>query len=65
MEVVETPSKEDIDSVNLPSKEAFLKSLTPAKPKILRDMFPTASEDALSLLKNLLHFNPNKRFTAE
>ena len=28
-------------------------------------MFPTASEDALDLLKNLLQFNPNKRLTAE
>lgn len=28
-------------------------------------MFPTASEEALDLLKNLLQFNPNKRLTAE
>lgn len=28
-------------------------------------MFPTASDDALDLIKNLLHFNPNKRLSAE
>ena len=28
-------------------------------------MFPTASDDALDLLKSLLQFNPNKRLTAE
>jgi mitogen-activated protein kinase 15 len=43
----------------------MLESLPATKPKKLRDMFPTASEDALDLLKNLLQFNPNKRLTAE
>jgi len=43
----------------------MLESLPPTKAKKLRDMFPTASEDALHLLKNLLHFNPNKRLTAD
>jgi len=43
----------------------MLESLPPTKPKKLRDMFPTASEDALDLLKNLLQFNPNKRLTAD
>jgi mitogen-activated protein kinase 15 len=28
-------------------------------------MFPTASEDALDLLKHLLVFNPNMRYTAQ
>lgn len=27
-------------------------------------MFPTASEDALDLIKHLLAFNPNQRYTA-
>lgn len=43
----------------------MLESLPPTKPKRLRDVFPTASDDALDLLKSLLHFNPNKRLTAE
>lgn len=43
----------------------MLESLPPTKPKKLRDMFPTASDDALDLMKNLLQFNPGKRLTAE
>jgi len=43
----------------------MLESLPPTKPRKLKDMFPTASPEALDLLKNLLHFNPNKRLTAE
>jgi len=43
----------------------MLESLPPTKSRRMRDVFPTASEDALDLLKSLLHFNPNKRLTAE
>lgn len=43
----------------------MLESLPPTKAKKLRDMFPTASDDALDLLKNLMQFNPHKRLTAE
>jgi mitogen-activated protein kinase 15 len=43
----------------------MLESLPPTKAKKLRDMFPTASEEALDLLKSLLQFNPSKRLTAD
>jgi mitogen-activated protein kinase 15 len=43
----------------------MLESLPPTKAKRLRDVFPAASDDSLDLLKSLLHFNPNKRLTAE
>ena len=43
----------------------MLESLPPTKAKRLKDMFPTASDEALDLLKNLLVFNPNKRLTVE
>jgi len=65
MEVTGRPSQEDVDSINSPLAQTMLESLPPTKPKKLRDMFPTASDDALDLLKNLLQFNPNKRLTAE
>jgi mitogen-activated protein kinase 15 len=65
MEITGRPNQEDIDSINSPLAETMLESLPPTKPKKLRDMFPTASEDALDLLKNLLQFNPTKRLTAE
>jgi mitogen-activated protein kinase 15 len=28
-------------------------------------VFPTASDDALDLMRKLMHFNPKKRLTAE
>ena len=43
----------------------MLESLPPTKNKKLKDMFPTASEESLDLLKKLLQFNPNKRLTVE
>jgi mitogen-activated protein kinase 15 len=54
MEVTGRPSQEDVDSINSPLAQTMLESLPPTKAKKLRDMFPTASEDALDLLKNLL-----------
>ena len=65
MEVTGRPSQEDVESINSPLAQTMLESLPPTKAKKLRDMFPTASEEALDLLKNLLQFNPNKRLTAE
>ena len=65
MEVTGRPSQEDVDSINSPLAQTMLESLPPSKSKRLKDMFPTANEEALDLLKNLLQFNPNKRLTAE
>lgn len=65
MEVTGRPSQEDVESINSPLAQTMLESLPPTKAKKLRDMFPTASEDALDLLKSLLQFNPNKRLTAD
>ena len=65
MEVCGRPSPEDVESINSPLAQTMLESLPPTKQKKLRDMFPTASEEALDLIKNLLQFNPNKRLTAE
>ena len=65
MEVTGRPSQEDVDSINSPLAQTMLESLPPTKAKKLRDMFPTASDDALDLMRNLLQFNPTKRLTAE
>jgi mitogen-activated protein kinase 15 len=65
MEVTGRPSQEDVDSINSPLAQTMLESLPPTKAKKLRDMFPSASEDAIDLLKSLLAFNPGKRLTAE
>lgn len=65
MELIGRPTQEDIDSIDCPLAHTMLESLPAKKAKRLRDVFPTASDDALDLLKNLMHFNPNKRLTAE
>ena len=54
MEVTGRPSAVDVESINSPLAQTMLESLPPTKPKKLRDMFPTASDDALDLMKNLL-----------
>ena len=60
MEVTGRPSTEDVESINSPLAQTMLESLPPTKAKKLRDMFPTASDDALDLMKSLLQFNPGK-----
>ena len=65
MEITGRPTPDDIEAINSPLAQTMLESLPPTKPKKLRDVFPTASDDALDLLKNLMHFNPHKRLTAE
>ena len=65
MELIGRPSQDDIDAIDCPLAQTMLESLPPTKPKRLRDVFPAASDDALDLLKSLLHFNPHKRLTAD
>ena len=43
----------------------MLDSLPATKQKKLRNMFPTASDEALDMIKNLLQFNPSKRLSVE
>ncbi len=54
MEVTGRPSQEDVDSINSPLASTMLENLPVTKPKKLRDMFPSASDEALDMLKTLL-----------
>jgi mitogen-activated protein kinase 15 len=65
MEITGRPLPEDIKAINSSLASTMLESLPPTKAKPLRQFFPAASDDALDLIKRLLHFNPNKRLTAE
>mmetsp|Transcript_33707 Transcript_33707/g.38324 ORF Transcript_33707/g.38324 Transcript_33707/m.38324 type:complete len:358 (-) Transcript_33707:459-1532(-) len=65
MEVTGRPSQEDIDAIQSSLAGTMLESLPMAKSKPLRELFPTATDEALDLLRNLLQFNPTKRLTAE
>nr|BAK02898.1 predicted protein [Hordeum vulgare subsp. vulgare] len=59
------PKAEDIESIQSPLAATMLETLAIPKTKSMREMFPSASDDALDLISKLLHFNPNKRLTAE
>ena len=65
MEVTGRPTQEDVDSINSPLAQTMLDSLPATKQKKLRNMFPTASDEALDMIKNLLQFNPTKRLSVE
>lgn len=65
MELIGRPKKEDIESIDCPLAATMLESIPPVRQKRFRDLFPTASDDALDLIRNLLQFNPSKRLTAE
>lgn len=43
----------------------MIDTITNIKYKSPREWFPYCSEEMLDLVCNLLHFNPNKRMTAE
>lgn len=65
MEVTGRPSTEDIESIQSPVAASMFQTLAIPKQKKFRDVFPTASDEALDLLSKLLCFNPKKRLTAE
>ncbi len=65
MEVTGRPGAEDIEAIQSSLATTMLESLPATKPKEYRDIFPTASDDAIDLLNKLLQFNPTKRLTAE
>lgn len=59
------PLQADVDSVQSRFAAMLIESI-PKKPRpVLRELFPTASPEALDLLKKLLEFNPRKRITAQ
>ncbi|MEW5317576.1 MAG: hypothetical protein WDW38_008862 [Sanguina aurantia] len=65
MELTGKPSQEDIEAVDSPFAPTMMESCTVSHAKRLADIFPTASRDALDLLRHLLVFNPSKRLTAQ
>ncbi|PSC69605.1 mitogen-activated kinase 5 [Micractinium conductrix] len=65
LEVTGRPSADDIDSIQSPFAATMLESMrAPATPR-LDATFPSASPEALDLLRRLLHFNPEKRISPE
>lgn len=62
LELTGKPSQHDIDSLESDLAYNILKSINITKRRGFTSFFPNASSNAMDLLRNLLVFNPNKRF---
>lgn len=61
--VIGTPSKEDMEAVGRANE--YVSSLGDIKGKRFEDLYPAADAAAIDLLKQMLHFNPKRRCTAD
>lgn len=64
LEITGRPSDEDIESIQSPYARTMLESIPPSRQKSLAEVFPSASPEALDLVRQCLEFNPNRRITA-
>ncbi|KAF4690832.1 hypothetical protein FOZ60_016804 [Perkinsus olseni] len=66
MEVTGRPTPSDIEGMQSPFAATMLESLPAVRtrPRPLTEMFPSASVEALDLLRLCLQFNPGKRISA-
>lgn len=65
LEVIGSPTPEEINSFQNQQTRDFLKGFKKYKPKPLERLFKSANPLALDLLSKLLAFDANKRITAE
>eukprot|EP00405_Crypthecodinium_cohnii_P023599 CAMPEP_0206495148 /NCGR_PEP_ID=MMETSP0324_2-20121206/48265_1 /ASSEMBLY_ACC=CAM_ASM_000836 /TAXON_ID=2866 /ORGANISM="Crypthecodinium cohnii, Strain Seligo" /LENGTH=417 /DNA_ID=CAMNT_0053979167 /DNA_START=21 /DNA_END=1274 /DNA_ORIENTATION=- len=64
MEVTGRPTQEDIEAIKSPFAATMLESLSASRPRPLNVMFPTASVEALDLMRLTMQFNPNNRLSS-
>mmetsp|Transcript_28852 Transcript_28852/g.48452 ORF Transcript_28852/g.48452 Transcript_28852/m.48452 type:complete len:385 (-) Transcript_28852:968-2122(-) len=65
IEVINIPAKSDVDAVASPYASTMLESLPQMNFKLVGDVFPQASSEAIDLIQSCFHFNPNRRPSAE
>merc|ERR1711972_1251355 len=65
MEVTGRPSPEDVEAIKSPFAATMLESLPTAAKQNLSEVFPSASPEAIDLMRLCLQFNPNKRPSAK
>ena len=56
-EIIGTPSKEDIDAMDEGTMKTFLLNLPKMEGERFEDLLPSASPDAIILLKRMLEFS--------
>ena len=64
MEITGRPVADDLEALKSPYAKTMLESIVNIKPRSLRDLLPSASPEAIDLIRQCLHFNPNKRVSA-
>jgi mitogen-activated protein kinase 15 len=65
MELTARPSTADVEAIQSSLAATMLESLPPSRTKGFHEMFPSASDEALDMLRRLLQFNPTKRLTID
>ncbi|ELU10754.1 hypothetical protein CAPTEDRAFT_1572 [Capitella teleta] len=65
MSSIDLPSKADIESIQSPYGASVLERACKHPRKELNDLLGDAPADAVDLIRKLLHFNPDKRLTAD
>lgn len=65
IQVTQMPSRADIEAVASPFAATLLETLPVMTHKTIPETFPSASPDGLDVLHACLHFNPDKRPSAE
>ena len=65
MELTGRPSSADVEAIQSSLAATMLESLPPSRTKGFHEMFPSASDEALDMLRRLLQFNPTKRLTID
>ena len=63
LEVLGTPTEEEIERFPVKGAQKILKSIKPIPPKKFETIFPDVSPLALDLLRKMLLFDPEKRIT--
>ncbi|XP_060077453.1 extracellular signal-regulated kinase 2-like [Ylistrum balloti] len=59
------PTREDIESIRSAYGSSVLGKAAVKPKRSFEDMLPEAPKEAIDLLRRLLHFNPDKRITAD
>ncbi|OWF38077.1 serine/threonine-protein kinase C05D10.2 [Mizuhopecten yessoensis] len=62
---IPVPTREDIESLQSAYGSSVLGKASVKPKKSFEDMLPDVPKEALDLLRRLLHFNPDKRITAD
>ena len=65
VEVTNLPTPEDIAAIASPYAGTMIESLPALQFKVLGEVFPTATAEALDLLRGCFYFNPEIRPSAE